>query len=145
MYERVLVPTDGSAGVQETLDHGLDLAERHDATVHTLYVVDRRQYIGAEDSVQADRRATLEAEGQTAVATVEERATERGLDVVSAVREGIPSKDILSYVDEQDVDVVVMGTHGRTGRDRLSHLGSVTERVVEDADVPVLVVNIDDE
>jgi nucleotide-binding universal stress UspA family protein len=61
---------------------------------------------------------------------------------VTEIREGIPYKAILGYAEETDVDAVVMGTHGRTGRDRLAHLGSVTDRVVENATVPVLVVDI---
>lgn len=142
MYDHVLIPTDGSDGVAETLAHGIDLATRHDATVHSLYVTDRRQYLGAPDDVQAEMRERLMEDGATAVDVVATEANDAGLEAVTSVREGIPYRDIVEYVDEAGIDVIVMGTHGRTGRDRLSTLGSVTERVVKHAEVPVLVVNI---
>lgn len=140
MYDRVLLPTDGSDVVEDALHHGLDLAGRHDAELHTIYVVDRRQYLGASDDVQEDLESTLTHEGEAAIATVEERALEYELDVVSEIREGIPYKEVLTYANEGDVDVVVIASHGKTGRDRIATLGSVTERVVKNAEVPVFVV-----
>jgi nucleotide-binding universal stress UspA family protein len=97
----------------------------------------------SEDEVQADIEGDLRTEGEHAVAVLAERAAEAGVDAETAVLEGVPDKDIVEYVTDHDVDVVVMGTHGRTGRDKLARLGSVTERVVKNAPVPVLVVNLD--
>jgi nucleotide-binding universal stress UspA family protein len=141
MYDHVLVPTDGSEGVDRTLEHALELARNHDATIHALYVVDRRFELAADED-REDLVERLTERGQAAVAAVAERAEDAGVDVVTDVREGVPYKTILEYATEADVDVIAMGTHGRTGRDRLAHLGSVTDRVVENATVPVFVVNI---
>jgi nucleotide-binding universal stress UspA family protein len=142
MYDRVLIPTDGSDALTDALDHGLDLAERHDAEVRGVYVVDHRQYLGAPEDVQADLKETLTHEGEAAIATIEERALEHDLDVVSEIREGVPYKEVLACAEENDADAIVIGTHGKTGRDRIATLGSVTERVIKGADVPVLVVSI---
>jgi len=142
MYDRVLIPTDGSDALSDALDHGLDLAQRHDAEVHAVYVVDRRQYIGAPEDVRADVEETLRHEGETAIAAVEERAFEHELDVVSEIREGIPYKEVLAHAEENDVDAIAIGTHGKTGRDRIATLGSVTERIVKHANRPVLVVSV---
>jgi nucleotide-binding universal stress UspA family protein len=144
MYDTVLIPTDGSPGTETVLDHGVELARRYEATVHALYVVDRRQYLGEEDDVQADVAGDLHAEGEHAVAVVADRAAEAGVDAETAVVEGVPDKDIVEYVEAEGIDVVVMGTHGRTGRDKLARLGSVTERVVKNAPVPVFVINLRD-
>ena len=144
MYDTVLIPTDGSEGTETVLAHGLEFAKRYDATVHGLYVVDRRQYLGAEDDVQADIAADLRTDGEHAVAVLAERAAEIGVDAETAVIEGFPDKDVVQYVEDHDVDVIVMGTHGRTGRDKLARLGSVTERVVKNAPVPVFVINLGD-
>ena len=143
MYDAILVPTDGSEGVDRTLDHAIEMARNHDATVHALYVVDRRFELAADED-REDLIARLTDRGESAVAAVADRAEAAGLDVVTDVREGIPYKTILDYAEEAGIDVVTMGTHGRTGRDRLAHLGSVTDRVVENATVPVFVVNIGD-
>ena len=144
MYDTVLIPTDGSPGTETVLDHGLEFARRYDADVHVLYVVDRRQYLGADEDVQADLSEDLHAEGDHAVAVAAERAAEAGLDAETAVLEGVPDKDIVEYVGTHDVDAVVMGSHGRSARDQVVRLGSVTERVVKNAPVPVLVVNLRD-
>jgi len=141
MYDAILVPTDGSEGVDRTLEHAVAMARNHDATLHALYVVDRRFELAADED-REDLVEQLTDRGEQAVAAVAERATDAGLDVVTDVREGIPYKTILDYAEEAGVDVIAMGTHGRTGRDRLAHLGSVTDRVVENATVPVFVVNI---
>jgi len=140
MYDRVLLPTDGSDVIEDALDHGLDLADRHDAELHTIYVVDRRRYLGAPEDVQSDLESTLTHEGESAIATIEERAFAFDLDVVSEIREGIPYKEVLAYAEEGEADVIVVGSHGKTGRDRIATLGSVTERVVKNAAVPVFVV-----
>lgn len=142
MYDDILVPTDGSGGTDETLRHAVDLAERHGATLHALYVVDKRLYFAAGDENRADVEDRLREGGREAVAAVRDRAADAGLDVETSVREGYPDRDIVEYADEIDADVIVIGTHGRTGRDRLAHLGSVTERVVENAHRPVFVIHI---
>jgi nucleotide-binding universal stress UspA family protein len=140
MYERILVPTDGSETVDAVLDAALDLAERDDATVHLLNVADTTRPSlttttgGVED--------VLERAGETIVSTATERVRERGLDVVTEVRQGRPASTIVEYAAGANVDLVVMPTHGRTGVARL-FLGSVTERVVRQSDVPVLTIRPD--
>jgi len=143
MYDAILVPTDGSEGVDRTLEHAVEMARRYDATLHALYVVDRRFELAADED-REDLIEQLIERGEEAVTAVAEAAEDAGVDAVTGVREGIPYKTILDYAAEADVDVIAMGTHGRTGRDRLAHLGSVTDRVVKNAAVPVFVVNIGD-
>jgi len=136
-YDTVLLTTDGSKGSRETIDHAVSLARDHDATLHVLYVVDRRRYMAADKDTQDDVIQALEEEGELAVEDASVAAEEAGL------RDGIPHKTILDYTEEVDADVVVMGTHGRTGRDRVANLGSVTERVVKSSEVPVFVIRIE--
>lgn len=142
MYDTILVPTDGSSGTAETLEHALHVAANNDATLHVLYVVDRRLYLAADDDTQDDVVATLEAEGETTLSETADSVREAGVEVVTVQREGIPHNEIIDYADDAEIDLLVMGTHGRTGRDRLASLGSTTERVVETVDRPVLVVDI---
>ena len=143
MYDNVLVATDGSSGTTETLSHAVSIARDNDAVLHGLYVVDRRLVLAAEKDTQEDVRQSLEEEGQVALDDINVGGVEAGLEIETRMEEGIPHKAIVDYADEQGVDLVVMGTHGRTGRDRVANLGSVTERVVESSPVPVLVVHID--
>ena len=143
MYDTILVPTDGSAAVVEAVERAVDLAERYDATVHALYVVDSSAYgtLDMSTSVVVD---ALEDEGETAVSYVAEEAEAAGVPVETAVVTGTPHRTIMDYIDDHDVDMVVMGTHGRRGFDRFL-LGSVTEKVVRTAPVPVMTVRVPDE
>jgi nucleotide-binding universal stress UspA family protein len=145
MYERILVPTDGSPGTERALEHATGLAETFGATIHALSVTDKRIRLAASEDDRDQVATTLQDEAEAAVDAVEESVAGRAIDVVTAIRDGIPHRAIVEYGAEEDVDLVVIGTHGRTGRDQLVNLGSVTERVVELADRPVLVVDIADE
>ncbi|WP_265111653.1 universal stress protein [Halosolutus halophilus] len=140
MYDDILIPTDGSSTVPETLAHGLPIAATNDATVHALYVVDSRITAAASDEMGSDLEQSLEAEGREAVAAVEDRAAAEGLDAVGEVREGTPSKAILEYADENGIDLIVIGTRGKSPREKVTSLGSVSERVVDNASIPVFVV-----
>jgi nucleotide-binding universal stress UspA family protein len=142
MYDSLLFPTDGSEGAKAALDHVLDIAAAHEATVHLLSVADTRH-----DSVTRigdEVVDALELEGQDIVDEAASRAQERGVATETAVLQGTPSATIVDYADDRAVDLVAMPTHGRQGVERLL-LGSVTERVVRRATVPVLTIRPDEE
>lgn len=140
MYDRVLIPTDGSETVETTLEHGLRIARDNDAAVHALYVIDGRVVRSADGDAREDLERTLESEGREAVDAVESRALEADLEVVSEIRYGTPHKEILDYAEESGIDLIAIGTHGKSPREKLLTMGSVSERVVDNAAVPVLVV-----
>ncbi|WP_416839278.1 universal stress protein [Haloferax sp. DFSO52] len=142
MYEDILIPTDGSVGTGRALEHALELAGP-ESTIHVLSVVDQRVYLAAGGDQQDAVIQSLRDDAIEAVEACAEECRET-CETTTAVREGVPHRIILEYADEHDIDVIVMGTHGRTGRDKLTSLGSVTERVVENAKRPVLVVHIEE-
>ncbi|MFB6124171.1 MAG: universal stress protein [Haloferacaceae archaeon] len=142
MYDRILFPTDGSDVAERVFEYALDVAATHDATLHVLHVADTTQ--DSVTVVGGDVVDVLEREGERIVAETAERATERGISVTTDVVQGHPAKTIVDYAGNDGVDLVVMPTHGRKGLERVL-LGSVTERVVNDAPVPVLTVNPDAE
>ncbi len=140
VYDRVLYPTDGSDGAEVATAHAIEVARRFEAPLHVLYVVDvsAAQSTDAYDRVPLD--ATTEAlagAGEEIVDRVIERAAESGVEVDGTVTEGTPASTIVEFADRDDV--IVMGTHGRTGLDRYL-IGSTTEKVVRTADVPVVTV-----
>ncbi|MFU1780686.1 universal stress protein [Haloarcula japonica] len=144
MYESVLIPTDGSGDMREVADHAIALAERCEAVVHVLHVVDDRAYGSIPDDVQQRVEETLTADGEDATKAIAQRALNAGLDTVREVRWGNPPAGIVAYATENDISLIIMGTHGRTGYDRYL-LGSVTEKVVRVAPMPVLTVSVGDE
>lgn len=140
MYHDILIPTDGSPEVASAVTRGLDLARATDATVHVLHVVDTRsEPPDLGDEARAELRGRGATQGRQAANAIREQAADLGVETRSEILEGVPHRAILEYVREHDIDLVVMGTHGRTGPER-ARLGSTTERVVRLADVPVMAV-----
>lgn len=140
MYDRVLVPTDGSEESRRAATHGVELASRFGGLVRALYVVDDR-YSGLEfgDADGDPVTQALEHDGEEATEAVENAAAERRVEATSELREGIPADAILDAIAEWDADLVAMGTHGRTGLEHFL-VGSTAERVVRYSPVPVLTV-----
>lgn len=138
MYDQILFPTDGSEPADAALDYAVQVAAEHDATLNVLNVADISQATLQE--VRGDILDALERVGQAIVDAAVERASDRGIETVSDVIQGDPSRSIVEYSDESGIDLIVMPTHGRRGLERFL-LGSVTERVINTAEVPVVAVN----
>ncbi|MFO8116346.1 MAG: universal stress protein [Halorubrum sp.] len=152
MYERILIPTDGSDVAESAVEHALDLAEKYDAEVHALYVVDIDSVNLSLGTEQVDRlkqgrfdeMGEVKDRAQAATSAVVDRGTSRGVEVVEHVSGGRPHKVIADYAEDHGMDLIVMGSHGRAGV-RRALLGSVTERTLRSTHVPVLVVDYLDE
>jgi nucleotide-binding universal stress UspA family protein len=134
VFDTILVPTDGSDCAQAAVGYATDLATRYEANVHALCVADSRTLDTVPQSDEVRNELAAVAESTCA------ELSRSGIYTQQAVETDIPHKAILRYATEQDIDLVVMGTHGRTGVERYL-LGSVTEKVVRLSDVPVLTVN----
>lgn len=136
MYERILVPTDGSTGTAHVALQAIDLAEQYGATIHALHVVDE-----TVEGLATDAGEQLRQQGRQAVDQIERMAEAHGVDAVTVLEEGDPAEDIVAYAEAEDVDLIVAGTHGRSGvRRRL--IGSVAERLVRQAPCPVMTVRL---
>jgi nucleotide-binding universal stress UspA family protein len=139
MYDDILIPTDGSGGMKRVAEHALTLAELCSATVHVVYVVDETAYASIPEDTRERVREALEGDGESATKAIAERALGRGLAVNRETRWGDPAVAIIAYAVENDIDMIVMGTRGKTGFERYL-LGSVAEKVVRVSPVPVVTV-----
>jgi len=141
MFDRILVPTDGSDVADAAAAKAVDLAAAVGAELSVLFVIDA-EAIGFVEPAELDLdevRTSLRREGEDATAAVAELAREAGVAVETDVRVGVPDETIRRVAVETGADLVVMGTHGRNGVGRFL-LGSVTERVLRGSPVPVLAV-----
>lgn len=129
MYDTILLPTDGHPRTPQAVEHALNVAELADATLHLVSV---------STPEVSDEKA------QSALDDADDLAADRGVPTQHTLLEGRPYEAILEYAERIGVDLIVMGTQGRSGLDRFM-LGSVTERVLRTSDVPVLAVRLDDE
>lgn len=141
MYKNVLIPTDGSKEARKAARHGIGLAEAFDATVHALYVVDlpgspRTPYIMENED---ELRKEYHEYGQEVTNEVCDMAARVGIECVTTIKNGSPYKQISKYANDNDMDAIVLGFHGRADiPDYL--LGTTAERVVRTANVPVITV-----
>jgi nucleotide-binding universal stress UspA family protein len=142
VYDRILVPTDGSDGGERAVQHAVDLAVAHGATIHALYVINAASFAGLPTEASLEGvDEMLRADADDAVATVEAIADDYDVPCETAIRDGDPSKRIVQYAEAEDCDLIVMATHGRGGIDRLL-LGSTAEAVIRSAEVPVTTIRL---
>lgn len=140
--DTILHPNDGSEGAMAAAEHALTVSEELEATLHVVNVVDITGPWGTLDREYI--MSAFEEAGQAAVDSVIERSKQRDISSIQAsVINGVPADAILEYSSEQDIDLVVMGTHGRSGL-RRALLGSVAEKVIGRSTVPVLTTNPDE-
>lgn len=148
MYERILIPTDGSRVAEAAVDQALDIAEKYGAEVHALFIADIDAIAYGLGSEQVDRvrkgnfrgLSDLREDAEAATGYVKEQAEAFGLTVIEYHDGGKPHDVIADYAQENDIDLIVMGSHGRSGI-RRALLGSVTERTLRSTRMPVLVVD----
>lgn len=137
-YENVLLATDGSEAARRAADRASALADELGAILHVVSVVE-------EGSLGIDVRseisdADLRKLAEDAVSEAAAVARESGVEnVIERIESGTPARKISDYVEDEDVDLVVMGTTGRRESDRIL-LGSVTEKVIRSSPVPVMTV-----
>lgn len=148
MYNDILVPTDGDEPSIQAAVHGFNLAKWHNASVHLLYVAEEPPAdpmggagVFGDPGVTTpvgEVRSFLEGMGTKVTEDLAAFANELDVEVATEVLAGKPDETIRTFAEEHDIDLIVMGTHGRSGVDRLLH-GSVTERVLRSTDIPLLV------
>ncbi|SMC16753.1 Nucleotide-binding universal stress protein, UspA family [Desulfacinum hydrothermale DSM 13146] len=142
MFKKILFPVDLSDVSPQVVPVVREMASRFDAQVHVLFVARVFEHLGSlyvpRPSIRKFESEILEG----AEKKLDEFVTEEleGVDVVSRVVSGDPAEEILRYADGSQVDLIIMGTHGRKGLERVI-FGSVAERVVKGASIPVLTVN----
>ncbi|WP_276272537.1 universal stress protein [Haloarcula litorea] len=139
MFDTLLVPTDGSGVADAAVDAGIALADRFDAELHVVHALEPSEL---PPGVEDEAAGALAHRGETAVTDAIDRAREAGVDATGTVLEatGATHDLLVAYATEHGVDCIVMGTYGRTGLDRFV-LGSVAERTLRTAPMPVLTVH----
>jgi universal stress protein A len=141
---RVLVPVDFSEFGKHALKYGCEFARRFGSELHLLHVVEDVYPMVPEAGMllpaQGDYLAELQAAARKALDKVPEPDWCQGLaNVVRSVETGTPFLEVIRYAREKEIDLIVIGTHGRTG---LVHMlmGSVAEKIVRKSPCPVLTV-----
>lgn len=142
----ILVPTDLSDGAQQALDYACELAEKLGATIHLVNVIGVPA-LGVPELGLALTSTVIDQillDNQTAIDSLSESRRRPGVTIGQVLLKTGDAKDVINQTAlELGADLIVMGTHGRSGISR-ALLGSVTETVVRSAPCPVLTIHIDD-
>lgn len=138
-YKRIMVATDGSKPARKAIETGIDIAKLSGAKIYAVYVVVPTIHSARNFGWEKAAMEHFRNEGKRATGFVEETAKAAGIEVESVLLEGHPADEIVKFAEQNDIEMIVMGTLGKTGLDRFL-LGSVAENVVRHSKIPVLVV-----
>jgi nucleotide-binding universal stress UspA family protein len=138
--QSILCPTDFSENAEKAIDFAVDLASKLGATLHLVHVYQLPVYPIPDGSFGVSQDFIAQTMDELNKGLAQLAARKKGAQIEThLVVQGIPHREIVRMADELGVDLIVMGTHGRSGLPRLL-LGSVAERVVRTATAPVITV-----
>lgn len=146
--KNIIVPTDFSKLSFSAFEYAKDLAERMDATIHLVYVLEKTPPFLAVRSLDVSEEEVMKTMEEQAHKQLSDTAAnfrdETKVKIVEVCRKGIDYEEIVEYSKEIQSDLIVIATHGRTG---ILHtlLGSVAEKVIRYAKCPVLVITPEEE
>jgi nucleotide-binding universal stress UspA family protein len=142
--KKVLVPTDFSESARHALTYGISFAREYEAELTLLHVVENLTVGYASDLFpvpMAEVFQEISGYAKAELAKLAAEAREKQVAVVEQVIQGKPSAEIIRFARETEVDMIVLGTHGKGMLDQ-ALFGSTTERVVRRAPCPVLTVRL---
>ncbi|MCK9276109.1 MAG: universal stress protein [Syntrophales bacterium] len=147
MYKpkKILVPSDFSEFSNNAIQKAADIAEEYGAQIILLHVISSDiqqcadQYCLSADLMRQFEEESIRVSKENMEKAAGSITSSRGIDVVFDIKKGIPSDVILAEQKKNDVDLIVIASHGRTGVEKLL-MGSVAEKVVRGADCPVMVI-----
>lgn len=143
MFKHILVPVDGSETAQKAVEKAAGLAKAFGSAVSVIYVIDPYPFTGLGSDFaygQAEYLSAATAEAEQAIEAARQTLTQAGITpTTKVVEEHATWRGILDAAKTFGADLIVMGSHGRHGLEKVV-LGSVAQRVLSQAHLPVFVV-----
>jgi nucleotide-binding universal stress UspA family protein len=144
MIKNIMIATDGSDTAKKAAKVGIEIASRSKGSVLAVYVVDifrlsRIPGYATFPGLKEKLLELMEKEGQEATKEIEDQAKEAGVSFCKLVVRGEPSDELQRISQESSMDLLIMGSLGRTGLGKII-LGNVAQKVVRDSTIPVLLV-----
>lgn len=127
LYKKILLATDGSEENKKAVIHAIEQAKLSGAELHAVYVLDMKTDYEPKSYLSTD------------LSSVENIAKKEGINVKKWIVKGHPAEEILKLAKEKAADLIVMGSLGRSGIEKIL-LGSVADKVIRNSSIPVLIV-----
>ncbi len=142
MFSKILVPIDFSEFTDDIVKYATEIAQKFGSTIHLIHVIPNMDYFTPYESFMAAENMVtvqkgVEAEVQRDLEKVADKIA--GVPVTRAVRTGVSFVEIVEYVKNEHIELVIMATHGRGGLEHII-IGSVAEKVVRKSPCPVLTI-----
>lgn len=144
IFSNIMLATDGSEIAKKAADSAIKIAKLNNAKLYAVHVISPGEIsVTLHDPRDVEWKKAMkerfEAQGKEATAYVETSGKIVNVPVESAILEGNPADEIVNFAEKYDIDLIVMGTLGKTGIQRFL-LGSVAENVIRHSRKPVLVI-----
>jgi len=139
IYKKIILAVDGSEVSRKALKHAVELTKQNNGMLIAIHIIPSMNLMDIEAFKPGSLRKVLHQEGEKILSEVKELAKKEGVKVQTRIEAGVPFEKICEITRDSDGDLIVMGSHGKTGIQKLL-MGSVTERVIGYAPCPVLVV-----
>jgi nucleotide-binding universal stress UspA family protein len=140
VFTNILVAMDGSEASQRALSQAVDLAKLCNAKLHSIYIVETGLFssLPMEGTVEI-MYSVLEKEGEEVMERAKKYASEKGITLITHLKQGHAGSEILALAEEEKSDLIIVGSHGKSNTDRLL-IGSVSTFVVTHSTVTTMVV-----
>ena len=144
IFRKIMVATDGSELAKKAVDTAIEISKNGQGKLYAVHVIPLREYYSSiPPAIDAEWVKAMEEhlriESQETIAYVEEAGREANIEIEPVILEGNPVNEIVDFAEKNDIDLIVMGTHGKTGIQKFL-IGSVSENVVRHSERAVLVV-----
>ncbi|PKL68765.1 MAG: universal stress protein [Methanobacteriales archaeon HGW-Methanobacteriales-1] len=130
MFNKIMIPSDGSKFAQKAEDVAIDLAKKLESTVVAVHIIDEKLIYPFD---------VMEDEGNKILSKIHEKGNANDVKVDEVLIFGNPRHDMKKIAEKSHADMVVIGSHGRSGIEKIL-MGSVAENALKTVDVPVLLV-----
>ncbi|AKB34734.1 Universal stress protein [Methanosarcina siciliae C2J] len=142
LYRKILLATDDSESARKAADAALELAHLSGAKIYAVYVIDRSIYSSVPEDLEWEEAmyTRFRELGKEAVSYMEKAAKDTDLQVESVLLEGHPAEEIVNFAEKNGMDLIIIGSLGKSKVERFL-IGSISEKVIRNSKVPVLVVH----
>jgi len=137
-FKKILFPTDFSPFAEKASEYAVSLAKKYGSKLYVLHVIEQFTYI-IDIGIDFRTQTSLEATARKLLDDTVASLSKHGVDIEGVLRSGNPFAEIVHFASRENIDLIVMATHGRTGLEHML-MGSVTEKVIRKAPCPVLTI-----
>ncbi|MDQ1276264.1 MAG: hypothetical protein QG610_1839 [Euryarchaeota archaeon] len=140
LYQNIVIATDGSENSRKAISCGIKIAKLSGATVYAIHVVDTLSVVSEIWTAGKELiQELMIKDGKKILSETKKIIEDSGVEVKDVLLDGHPGEEIIKFAENNNIDLIVMGTLGATGLEKFL-MGSVAEKVVRHSKVPVMVV-----